>query len=285
MPPGTTEYIAYPFIKKAFEERGLPEEPLLAHSFERVMPGKNYVASIRNFWRVCSGINAEARERVVRFLSEVIEVEKFPLTVLDRPMESETCKIVENSFRATMLAFMHEWSLFAERNGVDLIKVIEAIKVRPTHSNILFPGPGIGGYCLPKDGGLGIWSYKHLMGFEDDIFKITPLAININDTRALHAAQLVRDALRNRNRIVASSLIAVFWGFPTGRMWAIPATAVRKSWSENWARWAPRCGSMIPMWSIGGKWKNRMTIRPITAGRGFSAIRKDWRICRSPRTS
>ncbi|MFH0787925.1 MAG: nucleotide sugar dehydrogenase [Pseudomonadota bacterium] len=209
VPPGTTEYIAYPFIKKAFEERGLPEDPLLAHSFERVMPGKEYVASIRNFWRVCSGINGQARERVVRFLSEVIEVGKFPLTVLERPMESETCKIVENSFRATILAFMHEWSLFAERNGVDLIKVIEAIKVRPTHSNILFPGPGIGGYCLPKDGGLGLWSYKHLMGFQDDIFQITPLAIDINDTRALHAAQLVRDALRNQNRIVASSLITV----------------------------------------------------------------------------
>ncbi len=209
VPPGTTEYIAYPYIKKAFEERGISEEPLLAHSFERVMPGKNYVASIRNFWRVCSGINTEARDRVVRFLSEVIEVEKYPLTVLDRPMESETCKIIENSFRATMLAYMHEWSLFAERNGVDLLKVIEAIKVRPTHSNIMFPGPGIGGYCLPKDGGLGLWSYKHLMGFQDDIFQVTPLAININDTRALHAAQLVRDALRNQNRIVASSLIAV----------------------------------------------------------------------------
>ena len=209
VPPGTTEYIAYPFVKKAFEERGIKAEPLLAHSFERVMPGKEYVSSIRNFWRVCSGINGEARERVVKFLSEVIEVENYPLTVLDRPVESETCKIIENSFRATMLAFMHEWTLFAERNGVDLLKVIQAIKVRPTHSNILFPGPGIGGYCLPKDGGLGFWSYKHLMGFQDDIFQITPLAININDTRALHAAQLVRDALRNRNRIVASSLIAV----------------------------------------------------------------------------
>jgi nucleotide sugar dehydrogenase len=209
VPPGTTEYIAYPFVKKAFEERGIKAEPLLAHSFERVMPGKEYVSSIRNFWRVCSGINGEARERVVKFLSEVIEVENYPLTVLDRPVESETCKIIENSFRATMLAFMHEWTLFAERNGVDLLKVIQAIKVRPTHSNILFPGPGIGGYCLPKDGGLGFWSYKHLMGFQDDIFQITPLAININDTRALHAAQLVRDALRNRNRIVASSLIAL----------------------------------------------------------------------------
>jgi len=209
VPPGTTEYIAYPFIKKAFEERGLSDEPLLSHSFERVMPGKDYVSSIRNFWRVCSGINSQAREKVVKFLSEVIEVERFPLTVLDRPLESETCKIIENSYRATLLAFMHEWSLFAERNGVDLIKVIEAIRVRPTHSNILFPGPGIGGYCLPKDGGLGIWAYKHLMGFQDDIFQITPLAININDTRALHAAQLVRDALRNRNRIVASSRVSV----------------------------------------------------------------------------
>jgi UDP-N-acetyl-D-glucosamine dehydrogenase len=210
VPPGTTEYVAYPIIKKAFEKRGFPDaEPLLAHSFERVMPGREYVASIRDFWRVCSGINETARERVKTFLSEVLNVEKYPLTVLDRPLESETCKIVENSYRATILAYLHEWSLFAERNGVDLIKVLKAIRVRPTHSNIIFPGPGIGGYCLPKDGGLGVWAYRTLMGFEDDIFKITPLAININDTRALHVAEIVRDALRNMGKIVAASQIAV----------------------------------------------------------------------------
>jgi len=209
VPPGTTEYVAYPIVKKAFEERGIEQEPLLAHSFERVMPGREYVRSIRDFWRVCSGINDEARRRVTNFLSEVLNVAKYPLTVLDRPIESETCKIVENSYRATLLAFLNEWSLFAERNGVDLIKVIEAIKVRPTHSNMIFPGPGIGGYCLPKDGGLGVWAYQTLMGFDDDIFRITPMAIDINDTRALHAAELVRDALRNMGRIVAASRIAV----------------------------------------------------------------------------
>jgi UDP-N-acetyl-D-glucosamine dehydrogenase len=210
VPPGTTEYVAYPIIKKAFEKRGIfGKEPLLAHSFERVMPGKEYVASIRDFWRVCSGINETARKRVKRFLSEVLNVEKYPLTILDRPIESETCKIVENSYRATILAYLHEWSLFAERNGVDLIKVLEAIKVRPTHSNIIFPGPGIGGYCLPKDGGLGVWAYRTLMGFDDDIFQITPLAININDTRALHVAEIVRDTLRNMGKIVAASKIAI----------------------------------------------------------------------------
>ena len=209
VPPGTTEYIAYPIIKTAFKKRGIKAEPLLAHSFERVMPGRDYVRSIRNFWRVCSGINKESEKKVVAFLNEVIDVDNFPLTVLERPIESETCKIVENSYRATILAFLDEWSLFAETNGVDLIKVIDAIKIRPTHSNRIFPGPGIGGYCLPKDGGLGLWAYKHLLGFENEIFKITPDAININDTRALHAAQLVRDALRNMGKIVAASQITI----------------------------------------------------------------------------
>jgi nucleotide sugar dehydrogenase len=207
--PGTTEQVAYPIMRKVFRKRGIESDPLLGHSFERVMPGKQYVNSIRNFWRVCSGINQEATRKAVRFLREIINTDEYPLTVLDRPIESETAKIVENSFRATILAFLDEWSLFAERNGVDLMKVIEAIKVRPTHNNIIFPGPGIGGYCLPKDGGLGLWAYRHIHGFEDDIFKVTPLAIDINDTRALHVAQLTRDALRNMNRPLAAAEVLV----------------------------------------------------------------------------
>ncbi|MBN2489445.1 MAG: GDP-mannose dehydrogenase [Planctomycetes bacterium] len=205
--PGTTEFVAYPILKKAFQARGIEAPPLLAHSYERVMPGRQYVASIRDFWRVCSGCNPAARERVEKFLREVLNTEEFPLTVMDRPIESETTKIVENSYRATLLAFLDEWSLFAERNGVDLIKVIRAIKMRPTHDNIIFPGPGIGGYCLPKDGGLGAWAYKHILGFEDDIFRITTAAIDINDTRSLHVAELTRDALRNMGRYIAGSRV------------------------------------------------------------------------------
>jgi len=209
VPPGTTEYVAHPIMKKAFEKRGINSEPLLAHSFERVMPGREYVRSIRDFWRVCAGINPESRARVEKFLSEVLNVADYPLTVLDRPMESETTKIVENSFRASILAFMDEWSTFAENNGVDIVKVINAIRMRPTHNNLIFPGPGIGGYCLPKDGGLGVWAYHHLMGFQSPLFKMTPMAIDINDRRALHAAELVRDALRNMGTLVPNSRIVV----------------------------------------------------------------------------
>ncbi len=209
VPPGTTEQVLYPIMKKIFRQRGITEDPLLAHSYERVMPGRNYVASVRDMWRVCSGISKEARARVAAFLSEVLNTQEFPLTVLDRPIESETAKIMENSYRATILAFMDEWSLFAERNGVDLKRVIEAIKIRPTHSNMMFPGPGIGGYCLPKDGVLGMWAYRHILGWEDDIFKITPMAIDINDTRSLHVPQLVRDALRNMGEPIAAADVLV----------------------------------------------------------------------------
>ena len=205
--PGTTEFVAWPILKKAFAARGLADTPVLAHSFERVMPGKEYIASIRDFWRVCSGCDQPARRRVEKFLREVLNTEEFELTVMDRPIESETTKIVENSYRATILAFLNEWSIFAERNGVDLTKVIKAIRMRPTHSNIIFPGPGIGGYCLPKDGALGFWAYRHLLGFEDgdQVFKMSTVAIDVNDTRALHVATLTRDALRNMGRYIAGA--------------------------------------------------------------------------------
>lgn len=209
--PGTTEFVALPLLKKSILQAWIDSTPLLAHSYERVMPGKDYVASVRDFWRVCAGCNNEAKEKVEKFLKEVINTGDHPLTVMDRPIESETAKIIENSYRATILAFLNEWSLFSERNGVDVIKVINAIKMRPTHSNIIFPGPGIGGYCLPKDGGLGYWAYKHILGFEDgdDVFKITPTSIDVNDTRALHVAELTRDALRNMDRYIAGAEVLI----------------------------------------------------------------------------
>ena len=247
VPLGTTEFLAYPLLQRAFAARarlagweGSRFDPLVAHSYERVMPGRHYVASVRDFWRVCSGVSEAATRRVVEFLSEVLNVEQYPLTVMDRPIESETCKIVENSYRATILAFMDEWSRFAEKHGVDIAKVIQAIKVRPTHSNIMFPGPGIGGYCLPKDGALGQWGVRHLLGDEESAFPITTAAINVNDARALHAAELVCDALTAMGRPVAGSHVLI-----CGASYREDVGDTRYSGSELIARRMAELGAVI----------------------------------------
>lgn len=65
------------------------------------------------------------------------------MTVLDRPLESKTAEIVENGYRANIIAFLDERSTFSEKNVIDLIKVIGAIKIRPTNDNMIFPELGI----------------------------------------------------------------------------------------------------------------------------------------------
>jgi nucleotide sugar dehydrogenase len=159
---------------------------------------------------------------------------------MERPLESETCKIVENSYRATILAFMDEWSRFAEKHGVDISKVIRAIKVRPTHSNIMFPGPGIGGYCLPKDGALGQWGVRHLLDDEESAFPITTAAINVNDARGVHAAELTCDALMAMGRAVAGSHVLL-----CGASYREDVGDTRYSGSELIARRMTELGAVI----------------------------------------
>ena len=157
---------------------------------------------------------------MVQFLSEVLNVEQYPLTVMDRPIESETCKIMENSYRATILAFMDEWSLLrrAERGGPHEGDPGHQGAADPQQHYV--PGPGIGGYCLPKDGALGhVGLSGHLLGDEDDDpFRITTAAININDTRGVHAAELVCDALMAHGPAGGRGADPHLWGeLPRGR--------------------------------------------------------------------
>lgn len=193
VPFGACERVILPVLREERLRRGLPETPALAHAYERVMPGPRYIASIRKFWRTFSGIDAVSAQRAREFLSSFIDTEAFPLRQLDDPVASEMAKILENSYRAANIAFIHEWTLLAERAGVNLWAVVDSIRVRQgTHDNMRYPGFGVGGYCLTKDSLLAQWSAAHL--FKDDhLLGVTLEALRINHHMPLHTFDLLRE--------------------------------------------------------------------------------------------
>ena len=67
------------------------------------------------------------------------------------------------------ISFIVEWTRFAEEAGVDLFEVVDAIRMRPTHKNIMLPGLGVGGYCLTKDPLLASWSKKNIKRSRDPL--------------------------------------------------------------------------------------------------------------------
>ena len=184
-PPGTTERIVAPEMRAGLEARGLPGDAvLIAHSYERVMPGADYLDSIINYWRVYAGCTPEAADAAEAFLSRVINVAKYPLTRLASPTASETAKVLENSYRAVTIAFMEEWARFAENVGVDLFSVVDAIRKRPTHSNMRTPGFGVGGYCLTKDPLFATLASRDIFGDERD-FPFCRQAVALNNAMPL----------------------------------------------------------------------------------------------------
>ncbi len=200
IPPGTIEYIVKPIIKQCFKERNLnisDNELLIAHSYERVMPGKNYINSIKRIWRTFSAINKKSSNQTREFLSDIIDIKKFPLTELHQPAASELSKILENSYRAMNIAFMYEWTLFAEDIGINLFEIVDSIKVRKgTHDNMMYPGFGVGGYCLTKDTILGNWSSKKIFQRERDL-TFSLMAINVNDCMPHHTFDLLMKGMNN----------------------------------------------------------------------------------------
>ena len=191
VPPGYTECKILPVIRERFLERGISsDQVLLAHSYERVMPGPNYLDSIREYFRVFSGINKVSSRKARQFLESIIDTERFPLTELDSTVASETAKIVENAYRALNIAFIQEWSAFAEEADIDLFAVLAAIRVRHTHQNIMNPGFGVGGYCLTKDSYLREWGGRNLISNSIEL-PLSKKAIEINKTAPRYCFDLM----------------------------------------------------------------------------------------------
>ena len=160
---------------------------LVAHSYERIMPGDKYLESIINYWRAYSGHTLEAADACEDFLSKVINVAQYPLTRLGSIRASETAKVMENTYRATNIAFIEEWTKYAETINIDLFEVIDTIRMRPTHSNIRVPGLGVGGYCLTKDPLFALISANQLYGNEHLSFPFSCLATEINSEMPVHS--------------------------------------------------------------------------------------------------
>jgi nucleotide sugar dehydrogenase len=196
VPPGTCAKVVAPELAGHLRERGLPEDQLLlAHAYERVMPGDHYLDSIVNFWRVYSGHTPAAADACEAFLSALVNTRDFPLRRLESTTASETAKVLENSYRAVSIAMMEEWGRFAEVAGVDLFEVVSAIRVRPTHSNMRTPGLGVGGYCLTKDPLFAAVAARDLFEAPEINFPFSARAVDVNAAMPSRACERLRQKL------------------------------------------------------------------------------------------
>ncbi len=195
VPPGTCLQVVYPLLREGLVRRSLTDNMLkVGHSYERVMPGPDYVNSIKHFYRVYAGIDEASADATEAFLRTIISTEKYPLTRLGNTNATEMAKVLENSYRAMNIAFIVEWTRFAEEAGVNLYEVVRAIRMRPTHSNMMLPGIGVGGYCLTKDALMASWARQHMFDGNGPL-TMSEHGIATNDLMPWYAFQFILNHL------------------------------------------------------------------------------------------
>lgn len=202
VPPGFCSKVVKPILEKNFKSRNIVSSPTIAYSYERVMPGKEYLGSIRNYYRTFSGIDEKSAQKVKSFLESIINFKDYPLRREQATESCELAKILENSYRAVNIAFIYEWTLLAENIGINLFSVIEGIKNRKTHNNIMEPGFGVGGYCLTKDSLLALWSADN---FYNSVYGLpfSKMALEVNDKMPLHTIDLILQETSVKDKKVA----------------------------------------------------------------------------------
>ena len=193
LPPGTSERIIYPILKKELKKRNIKEKEIFfGYSFERIMPGGSYFSSIRNNFRTYSGINNQSKKALRIFLESFINTKKFPLFEFNKIEECETCKIIENSYRALNISYIDEWMKFCSIRKLNLNAILDAIRLRPSHNNIMRTGIGVGGYCLTKDGSFAKLSNK-LFDSKNINFKLTKLSMKINKKMVMNSFNFINN--------------------------------------------------------------------------------------------
>ncbi|CAM3262775.1 nucleotide sugar dehydrogenase [Rhodothermus bifroesti] len=154
--PGTTEEVMLPILEG---ESGLKVERdfFLAHSPERVDPG-NRRYTTKNTSKVVGGVGPESLEVAVAFYSQTIE----HVVPVSSAKAAELVKVFENTFRAVNIALVNELALLCDRMGLNVWEVLEAAFTKPFGIMPFWPGPGVGGHCIPVDPHYLEWKAKEL---------------------------------------------------------------------------------------------------------------------------
>ena len=196
--PGTTQEVLLP----RFAARGLRagEDFFLAFSPERIDPG-NRRYTLRDIPKVVGGLTPACRDLVTMLYARVAS----QIVPVSGPETAEMVKLFENTFRSVNIALVNEFAIMCRRLGISVWEVIGAAATKPFGFMPFYPGPGLGGHCLPSDPHYLSWKVR-LAGYEP---RFIAFADEINRQMPAYVVGLLADALNDRSRALRGSRILV----------------------------------------------------------------------------
>ena len=196
--PETTDKVILPLLESGGLRHG--RDFYLAFSPERIDPGnKNF--PLRKIPKVIGGINKEAAGLAAIVYGNIIE----KVVVVSSSRTAETVKLFENTFRILNIALVDEMAMMAHKMGIDIWEVIEAAKTKPFGFMPFYPGPGVGGHCIPKDPLYLYWKAKH-HGFASRLIKTASDIINYMPQ---YVVERLREILAKQGKALSSSKILI----------------------------------------------------------------------------
>ncbi|MGC9521712.1 MAG: nucleotide sugar dehydrogenase [Anaerolineae bacterium] len=182
--PGTMDALVRPLLEETSGRR-VNEGFFLGHCPERVMPGK-LLANLRRVGRVCGGMTSETAQVMIELYRHIVEADLDPADCVT----AELVKTTENAYRDVNIAFANEVALICEAVGGDVWQVRELVNKSPGR-NMLYPGAGVGGHCIPKDP----WLLAYRARQQGVPIRLIEAARAVNDAMPLHMVELLEDAL------------------------------------------------------------------------------------------
>ena len=196
--PGTTQEVLRPRLEASGLVAG--RDFFLAFSPERIDPGSR-THRLENIAKVVGGTTPECLELVTTLYARIVE-KVVPVSTVDT---AEMVKVFENTFRAVNIALVNELAIMCRRLGISVWEVIAAAATKPFGFMPFYPGPGLGGHCLPSDPHYLSWRLR-LDGYEP---KFISFADDINLRMPGYVVQLVVDALNDRERSVRGARVLI----------------------------------------------------------------------------